>query len=39
MINERNTPMMLGDRDGYGPLETWFLAELDGQADNEQPSR
>ena len=39
MFNEQRIPSELGDRDVYGPLENWFLAELDGQVDNEQPGR
>ena len=39
MINEQRIPSELGDRDGLGPLENWFLAELDSEVDNEQLGR
>ena len=38
MINEQSTSSELGDHNGSSPSENWFLAELDSQADNEQPS-
>jgi hypothetical protein len=31
VFNEQRISSELGDRDVYGPLENWFLAELVGQ--------